>query len=42
MMTVHKGFVLFVGHKTQCPQTYIKLTQFEDHDDRKLPLQYYL
>ena len=23
--------------KTQCSQIYIKLTQFEDHDSRKLP-----
>ena len=31
--------VLFVGHETQCPQVYIKLTQFEDNDGRKLPLK---
>ena len=30
-------WVLFVGRKTQCPQIYIKLTQFEDNDNRKLP-----
>ena len=29
-------YVLFVGQKTQCVQIYIKLTQFEDHDSRKL------
>ena len=32
----------FAGHKTQCPQIYIKLTQFEDSDDIKLPLKCYL
>ena len=35
-------WILFVGHKTQCPQIYIKLTIFEDNDSRKLPLKYYL
>ena len=32
-----RDWVLFVWHKTQCPQIYIKLTQFEDNDGRKLP-----
>ena len=26
--------------KTQCPQIYINLTQFEDNDGRKLPLKF--
>ena len=30
-------YVTFVGQKTQCPQIYTKLTQFEDNDSRKLP-----
>ena len=34
--------ILFVGHKTGCPQIYIKFTQFEDNDGRKIPLEYYL
>ena len=29
------------GHKTQCPQIYIKLQQFEDNEGRKHPLKYY-
>jgi hypothetical protein len=29
--------LLFVGQKTQCPQIYTKLTQFEENDGRKLP-----
>ena len=32
-----KGICTFVGQKTQCPQSYTKLTQFEDNDSRKLP-----
>ena len=31
-------WVLFVGHKTQCPQIDIKLTQFEDNDGVKILL----
>ena len=31
--------VLFVGHKTQCPQICIELTWVEDNDGRKLPLK---
>ena len=26
-------------HNTQCPHTYITLTQFEDNNGRKLPLK---
>ena len=37
-MLMHlKGLGTFVGQKTQCPQIYIKLTQIEDNDGRKLP-----
>ena len=32
-------WVLLVGFKTQCPQIYTKLTQFEDNDGRKPPLK---
>ena len=39
---VLQGFWYFLQHKTQCPQTYIKLTPFEDNDSRKLPYKYYL
>ena len=35
-------WVLFVGHKTQCQQIYIKLTGFEDNDGRKLSFKQYL
>ena len=35
-MKSNPGYVLF----TQCPQ--IKLKQFEDNDNRKIPLKYYL
>ena len=50
-MVLKRGFTFFllklkvwgvVRHKTQCPHIFIKLTQFEDTDDRKLPLKYYL
>ena len=36
-----KGLGTFCTTKTQCPQMnmYIKLTQFEDNEGRKLPLQ---
>ena len=32
-----KGECTFCRTKTQCPQIYTKLTQFEDNDSRKLP-----
>ena len=32
-----KGYMYFLGQKTQCPQICIKLTQFEDNGSRKLP-----
>ena len=32
-----KGLCTFCRTKTQCPQIYIKLSQFEDNDNRKLP-----
>ena len=28
--------------RAQCPQIYIKLTQFENNGDRKFPLNYYM
>ena len=37
-----KGYELFVGQKTQCPQIYIKFTQFKVNDSRKLFWKYYL
>ena len=37
---VLKGICTFSLKKTQCPQIYIKLTQFEDNDNTKLVLQY--
>ena len=36
------GYIPFVGHKTQCPQIYIKLTLFEDNGIRNIPFKYYL
>ena len=38
---VLKGMYIFLT-KNQCPQIYIKLTQFEDYDGIKLPLKFYL
>ena len=35
-----KGLCTFFSHKTQCPQIYIKPTQFEDNYGRKMPLKY--
>ena len=29
-------YVTFVGQKTQCPQIYTNLTQFEDNDSMKI------
>ena len=37
-----KGLGTILGHKMHQPPIYIKLTQFQDSDSRKLPLKYYL
>ena len=34
----YRVYVLFPNKKTQCPQIYIKLTQFDDYDSFEILL----